>query len=104
MLGRVKHPKFGHGFAISEHVSGSGKLASVVLFDFNPSAERTMLDEFLSASKSPLPEAAKATPKPKPRKKVERVPDTLIVKELDEVITGKYDLSGFEAVDSPGTV
>jgi hypothetical protein len=64
-----------------------------------------MLDEFLSASKALLPETAKAKPKPKPRKKeVEKVPDTLLVKELDETVTGRYDLAGFESVDSPETV
>ena len=99
MLGRVKHSKFGHGFAISEHVSGSGRPASEVIFDSNPSVERTMLDGFLSESAEPMPDTAKAT-KPRKRRtkkeKVERVSDSLLVPELDD--NQRLDFSsGFES-------
>jgi hypothetical protein len=83
MLGRVSHPRFGLGFAISEHISGSGKPASVVVFDFNTSLERVMLDTFLSASAVPLPEIAKAKAARKPRKKkAEPEPEEPVSDEL----------------------
>jgi hypothetical protein len=87
MLGRVSHPVFGLGFALAEHISGSGKPASIVVLDFNTTVERTVLDSFLSASAASLPEAAKAKPKRKPRAKkteLEPISDSLLVPEIDD--------------------
>ena len=58
-----------------------------------------MLDEFLSASKAPLPEAATALkPKRAKKEKPVKIPDCLLCPELDEAarIVPEFD-SGFES-------
>ena|ERR1700677_2014519 len=99
MLGRIKHAKFGNGIALSEAISGNGKLSSLVVFDNSPVTERTIYDSFLESSVAPVPEAAKAIKPKKARKpKAEPVSDQLLVPALDE--GRKLDFtSGFESYE-----
>ncbi len=96
---RVKHSKYGVGVVLAEFVSGGGQKVATVIFDIRPEEERTILLSCLSESKEPMPDAAKSKPKARPKKiKPEKISDRLLVKELDEAITGRYDFrSGYEA-------
>lgn len=102
---RVRHSKYGFGLVLAEFVSGGGQKVATVIFDARPEEERTILLSCLSESKEPMPDAAKAKPKARMKKeKPAPIPDRLLCPELDETISGKFDLTGLDAADSPESV
>jgi hypothetical protein len=97
---RVKHDKFGLGVCLEEFVSGSGQKVARVVFDIRQDEERIILLSALSESNAALPPAAKAKPVPKPRtkKKTDKISDELLVPSLDEGLRIVPDFaSGYES-------
>jgi hypothetical protein len=83
---RIRHEKYGLGVILEEFTSGGGSKVARVIFDARPDEERTILRSVLSDSKAPMPEAAKPTPKRKPRKSKPEAEPESVGEPADELL------------------
>ncbi len=83
---RVFHPRWKDGVVVAERKSESGLPVANVVFDLDPTNERTILVAFLTESKKRMPSAAKETIKRKrtPKPTPEVIPDALLVADKED--------------------
>jgi hypothetical protein len=83
-LSRVFHAVFGLGVVLEHKLTESGRDTVLVRFDLG--TERQIVTEFLAASTEPLlPEAPKAPKRRATKKKLEDIPDDLLVPDREDV-------------------